>query len=68
MAKASIQLAHELLRFGEETLEDIRFTDDMKMNDAIGKHITVTGSLKSVKLDNGESISELDADNIQYLP
>lgn len=46
----------------------LRFKEDKTMNDPIGKQVTVTGSLKSVKLDNGESITELDVEDIQYLP
>ncbi len=46
----------------------LRFRNDRAMNEAIGKHVTATGPLKSVQLENGESITELQVSNIQYLP
>lgn len=46
----------------------VRFKNDRSMNDAIGKRVKVTGPLKSVQLDNGASITELEAADIQYLP
>lgn len=46
----------------------LRFKNDGKMNDAIGKHVRATGPLKSVQLDSGESITELWVNDIQYLP
>lgn len=46
----------------------LRFKTDKSMNDAIGKYVTATGPLKSVQLDNGEFMTELWVDDIQYLP
>lgn len=46
----------------------LRFKDDHAMNDAIGKEVTVSGSLESVQLDDGESISIMEVGKIDYLP
>lgn len=46
----------------------LRFHSDRTMNEAIGKYVTATGPLLSVKLDNGESFTELQVNDLQYLP
>lgn len=46
----------------------LKFSNDGMMNEAIGKNVTATGSLQSVKLDDGASITELHVSNLKYLP
>lgn len=46
----------------------LKFNNDRTMNEAIGKSVTATGSLRSVKLDNGGSITELLVSELKYHP
>jgi hypothetical protein len=43
----------------------LRFNSDRTMNEAIGKYVIATGSLSFMKLDNGDSITELRVNDIQ---
>jgi hypothetical protein len=45
----------------------LRFTDDRIMNDTIGKHVQVSGQLKSVKMENGHFITELTVINVDQV-
>lgn len=46
----------------------LRFSDDKTMNAAIGKKVTVTGSLHAVKLGDGRTITELLVGELEYRP
>ncbi|MFN0021805.1 MAG: hypothetical protein ACKVP0_26460 [Pirellulaceae bacterium] len=43
----------------------LRFADDKMMNGAIGKTVSVSGSLTAVKLDNGTYVTEMTVRNTQ---
>jgi hypothetical protein len=46
----------------------LKFRDDETMNEAIGKNVTVTGSLHAVQLDDGQTMTELHVGEIKHLP
>lgn len=44
----------------------LRFNDKKTLNDAIGKQVKLSGLQKTVRLDNGESIWELQVNKVEY--
>lgn len=46
----------------------LRFGDDKAMNEAIGKNVTVSGSLHAIQLGDGRTITELQVGELKYQP
>jgi hypothetical protein len=69
--------SHEDLRLNNSVYMDnrdapngrmyLQFKDDQAMNNMLGKRVTVTGRLKSVELDSGDSITVMAVDIAEQL-